>query len=253
MYPDGHALATISMSFMKDYKKPSFSRSRQANPTVKLSSATAGGTFQSTTSAYSLFPLTCDESNFMSWLPERLSLSGSDPSPGSQIASPQGRSAVSYPSASSSVSVVQEDARTTPVHVPRLRLNEIPARPDQNHNHPPDDASSLLTFAKIQSTMTNIQADTERKVDHDMTPTIFEVPSVRISPESPTASHQDRPCVVSDFPTAITKPCQARISQPSSSQISCLAVSPTATGVKRRLGMGRTTGGYSNKKFKPPT
>ena len=35
IYPDGYALATISISFLKDYKRPPFSKSRKVNPIVK--------------------------------------------------------------------------------------------------------------------------------------------------------------------------------------------------------------------------
>ena len=248
VYPDGHALATISMTFLKDYKKPPFSKSRQANPVVKPlpsmlgSSATAHvGTLA--TSAYSSSPSTCDEPQ----LPEhywRSSLSESGPSPSFQISSPPRRSATS-------VSLVQKNSRTTPVPVPRSRSNnylyEAPARPiAYDQNHPPGGPSSLPTFVKTRPATATIQQDTIQDVDQDMTPAIFGAPLARISSELPEASHHDRPCFVSDFPSGTNNPCQPCISQPSQSQAT------STTGVKRRLGMGRTTGGYSNKKFRPP-
>ena len=145
IYPDGHALATISMTFLKDYKKPPFGKSRQAKPIVKplpstvASSATAARTyvhpFQSTL-AYSSSPSTCDRS-IVSQLPEhcrRPSLSGSDSLPiSSQISPPRGRSPTSYASKTSSKSLLEMHERTTPVHIPRPwsnnYLNKPPARP----------------------------------------------------------------------------------------------------------------------------
>lgn len=250
---------------MKDHKKPPFSKSRQANPIVKplpstvASSATAAGTymrpFQSATLAYSWSRSPCNESIFVPQLPEHSTLSGSDPPP------PRGRFATSYPSKSSSVSLIQSNARTTSVYVPRPHTNnhldESLARPiTYDQNHPPGGPSSLLSSAKTQPTMkpSHMQQDTTIKnADYDMVPAIFGAPSVRISSELPTASHQDHPCFVPDLPTATTSPSQPGISQPSKSQTTCRATSLPTTGVKRRLGMGRTTGGYSNKKFKPPT
>lgn len=233
---------------MKDYKKPPFSKSRQANTIAKSLSSTlappaiATGTyahpFQLATSAYSSSP-SCDKLTVGAQQYRRPNLSESDSSSSSQISRP--RSAASHLSNSSSVSLVQKNARTTPVHVPRLRsnnhLNESLGRSTSyDENNPPGGPSVL-------------QQDAMQNADHDMEPAIFGAPSVRISSELPTASHHD-PCFVSNLPTATTNPSQPRISQPSAT---CRAVSLPAAGVKRRLGMGRTTGGYSNKKFKPPT
>ena len=242
---------------MKDYKKPPFSKSRKVNPIVKplpASSATTLGTsvhsFQSVTSAYSSSPSMCDESTHGLQLPERPwrpELAGSDPSSSSQI--PPLRSDVSYPSKFSSVSVVQKNARTTPVHVSRpcsnTYSNETPERvTTYDQNYPPGGPSSLAARTRVTSDI-----DTLQNIDHD---TIFGVPSARISSELPTASHQDHPCFVSDLPKT-TNPSQPRTPQPSEPQTPGRVVSLPTTGVKRRLGMGRTTGGYSNKKFKPPT
>ena len=259
------------MAFMKDYKKPPFSKSRQANPIVKpshSSATTTAGTsiypFQSARLAYSSSPSTSKESTLVPHLPEhpsQLSLSGFDLPPSSQVSPPRGRSAGSYPSKSSSVSLVEKNSRTTPVHVPRLRLNNylddvLGKSIAYDQNHPPGGPSALLSIAKAQSTMKPLymQQDIIQNADRDMAPAIFEEPSSRISISSklPTASHQD-PCFVSDLPSAITTPSRPGISQPSRSQTTCQAVSLPTSGVKRRLGMGRTTGGYSNKKFKPPT
>jgi hypothetical protein len=253
IYPDGHALATISMGFVKDYKKPPFSKSRQAKAIVKPSTSTLVSSetavaFQSATPAHSSSPSTRDESTFepqISGYNWPTNLSESDPSPSSRIYP-------SYPSNSSSLSLIQKNARTTPMHVPRPRsktyLNEAPEGPTAyDQNHPPGGPSSLLTIARPRPASSNTEQDS---VDYDMTPAKFGAPLARISSKLPTVSHQDRPCFVSDLPTAITSPFEPRISQPSTT---CLAVSLATTGVKRRLGMGRTTGGYSNKKFKPPT
>lgn len=257
------------MAFMKDYKKPPFSKSRQANPRVKPSHSsvtTTAGTsiypFQSARLAYSSSPSTSNESTLMPHLPEepcQLSLSGFDLSPSSQVSPPRGRSAGSHPSKSSSVSLVQKNSRTTPVDVPRLRLNnyldDVPGKSiAYDQNYPPGGPSALLSIAKAQSTMkpSYMQEDIIQNADRDMAPAIFEEPSARTSSKLPTASHQD-PCFVSDLPTLITTPSRPGISQPSRSQTTCQAVSLPTSGVKRRLGMGRTTGGYSNKKFKPPT
>jgi hypothetical protein len=181
-------------------------------------------------------------------------LPGSDSLPSSQISLPRARSVASYPSTfSTSASFLENHARTTPVHAPLPRstnyLDEALARPlAYDQNYPPGETSSLLSLAKTRPTMSKIQQDGIQNGDHDMAPAIFGAPSARISSKLPTASHQvqDRPCFVSDLPTATTT------SQPGISQPSTLQTAPT-TGVKRRLGMGRTTGGYSNKKFKPPT
>jgi hypothetical protein len=268
IYADGHALATISMSFLKDYKKAPFSKSRKVKPTVKplpstlasstmASSTMAPGTnvhpFQSAMSAHPSSPSVasvCDESTHEhSWRPN---LAEPDPSFSSQI-SPL-RSAVSYPSKSSSVSLVKKNARTTPVHVPRPRSNsysnEAPGMLiTYDQNYPPGGPSSVVRTRPI---MSDIQRDTIQNAYHDIAPAIFGAPSARISSELPTASHQDHPCFVSNLPKA-TNPSQPRTPQPSKSQTTGRVVSLPTTGVKRRLGMGRTTGGYSNKKFKPPT
>lgn len=249
---------------MKDYKKPPFSKSRKVNPIVKpLPSTLASSTmtlgtsvhpFQSSTSAYS--PSACDESTLGPQLPEhswRPDLAGFDPSSSSQI--PPLRSAVSYTSKFSSVSLMQRNARSTPVHDPGLcsnnYLNEAPEKlTTYDQNYAPGGPGSLV---RTQPVTSDIQRDTVQNVDHDMTPTIFGGRSARISSELPTASHQeDHPCFVSDLPKT-TSPSQPRTPQPSDSQTPGRAVLLPATGVKRRLGMGRTTGGYSNKKFKPPT
>lgn len=247
---------------MKDYKKPPFGKSRKAKPIVKplpstlASSTMALGTyvhaFQSSTSAYSSSPSACDESTQGPQLPEhswRPNLAGPEPSSNSQI--PPLRSAASYPSKSSSVSLVQKNARTTPVHVSRPRsnnyLNEAPkSHTTYDQNYPPGGPSSL---AGTRPKMSDIQRDILQNADHEIAPAIFGATSARISSELPTASHQDHPCFVSNLPKT-TNPSQPRTPQPSKSQ---QIVSLPTTGVKRRLGMGRTTGGYSNKKFKPPT
>jgi len=254
------------MSFMKDYKKPPFSKSRKVNPIVKplpstlASSTMALGTyvhpFQSAASAYSSSPSAYDEStrgpqlSEHSWRPD---LAGPNPSSSSQI--PPLGSAVSYSSKFSSVSHVQKkNARTTHVHVSRPRSNnymdEAPESPTTyDQNYPPGGPSSL---ARAQPIMSDIQRDTMQNADHDTAPTIFGAPSARISSELPTASHQDHPCFVSDLPKTIN-PSQPRTPKPLKLQTTDHVVSLPTTGVKRRLGMGRTTGGYSNKKFKPPT
>ena len=247
---------------MRDYKKPPFSASRKVNPIVKplpSSSTTTLGTsvypFQSATSAYSSSPSPCDESTLASGpqLPEhswRPNLAGSNPSFSSQI--PPLRSVVSYPSKFSSVSLVQKNARTTPEHAPRLcsnnYINEAPEKfTTYDQNYPPGGPSSPSRTRPVPSDI-----DTRQIVNHDMAPAIFGAPSARISSELPTASHQDHPCFVSDLPKT-SKPSQPRTPQPSNSQTPGRGVSLPMSGVKRRLGMGRTTGGYSNKKFKPPT
>ena len=252
------------MTFMKDYKKPPFSKSRKVNPIVKsLPSALATSTmalgtyvhpFQSAMSAYSSSPSACDESTHGPQLPERSrrpNLAGPDPSSSSQI-SPL-RSTISYPSKSSSVPLVQKNARNTPVHVPRPcsnnYLDEAPEKlATYDQNCPPGGPSFL---AKTRPMMSDIRDTLQSadSVDHDIEPAIF---GARISSELPTASHQDHPCFVSDLPKP-TNPSQPRTPQPSKSQTPGRVVSLPTTGVKRRLGMGRTTGGYSNKKFKPPT
>ena len=253
------------MSFMKDYKKPPFGKSRKVNPIVKslpstlASSTMALGTyvqpFQSAASAYST-PSACDESTHGSQLPERSwrpNLAGPDPSSGSQI--PPLGYAVSHSTKFSSVSLTQDkNARTTPVHVSRSYSNnyidEAPERlATYDQNYPPGGPSSL---ARTRPIMSDIQRDTIQNADRDTAPAIFGAPSARISSELPTASHQDHPCFVSDLPKT-TNPSQPRTPQPLRLQTTEQAVSLPTTGVKRRLGMGRTTGGYSNKKFKPPT
>jgi hypothetical protein len=244
------------MTFLKDYKKAPFSKSRKVKPVVKpVPSTLASPTMASSTMALgTASPSACDESTHEPQPPEhswRPNLAGPDPSSSSSRIPPL-QSAVSYPSKSSSVSLVQKNARTTPVHVPRSRsnnyLNEVPemlATYDQNH--PPGGPSSLT-----RPIMSDIQRDTIQNADHDIAPAIFGAPSARISSELPTASHQDHPCFVSNLPKT-TNPSQPRTPRPSKSQTTGQVVSLPTTGVKRRLGMGRTTGGYSNKKFKPPT
>ena len=248
------------MTFMKDYKKAPFSKSRKVNPIVKplpstlASSTMALGTsvhpFQSAMSAYSSSPSACDESTHGPQLPEHSWQPGPDPSYSSQI--PPLRSTVSYPSKSSSVPLVQKNARTTPVHVPRPRsnnyLNEAPEKlTTYDQNYPPGGPSSLARARPMMSDIRDTLQSAD-SVDHDIEPAIF---GARISSELPTASHQDHPCFVSDLPKT-TNPSQPRTPQPSKSQAPGRVVSLPTTGVKRRLGMGRTTGGYSNKKFKPP-
>jgi len=202
-------------------------------------------------SAYSSSPSTCDEPQ----LPEhywRSSLSESGPSPSFQISSPPRRSATSYPSKPSSVSLAQKNTRTTPMPVPRPPSNNYlyEARPiAYDQNHPPGGPSSLPTFVKTRPATSIVQQDTIRNVDQDMTPAIFGAPLARIFSELPEASHHDHPCFVSAFPSATNNPSQPCLSQP---QATSRAVLPPTTGVKRRLGMGRTAGGYSNKKFRPP-
>lgn len=249
---------------MKDYKKPPFSKSRKVNPIVKplpstlASSTMALGTnvhpFQSAASAHSSSPSACDESTRGPQFPEHSwgpDLAEPKPSSSSQI--PPLGSAVSYSSKFSSVLLVQKNARTTPVHAPRSRSNnDIDEAPERlttyDQNYPPGGPSSL---ARTRPIMSDIKRDTTQNADHDTAPAIFGAPSARISSELPTASHQDHPCFVSDFPK--TNPSQPRTPQPLKLQTTDHAVSLPTTGVKRRLGMGRTTGGYSNKKFKPPT
>ena len=250
------------MTFMKDYKKPPFSKSRKAIPIVKPlptlpPSTMALGTyvhpFQSATFANSSAPSASDESTHRSQLPEHSwlpKLAGPDPSSSSQI--PSFGSSVPYPSKSSSVSPVQKNGRTTTVHVPRPcsnnYLNEAPERVTiYDQNYPPGGQST-----RTRPKMSDIKRDTFKNADHDIAPAIFGAPSARLSYELPTASHQDHPCFVSDFPKTIN-PSQPRSAQPLNSQTTGRVSSLPATGVKRRLGMGRTTGGYSNKKFKPPT
>jgi len=253
------------MTFMKDYKKPPFSKSRKVNPVVKplpstLASPTmALGTyvhpFQSAASASSS-PSACDESTRVPQFPEhswRPDSAGPDPSSSSQI--PPLGSAVSYSSKFPSTPLVQKkNARTTPVHVPRPRSNdymdEAPERlTTYDQNYPPGGPSSL---ARARPIMSDIKRDTTQNADYDTAPAIFGAPSARISSELPTASHQDHPCFVSDLPKTIN-PSQPRTPKPLKLQTTDHVVSLPTTGVKRRLGMGRTTGGYSNKKFKPPT
>ena len=245
---------------MKDYKKPPFSKSRKGNPIVNplpstlASSTMALGTyvrpFQSAASAYSS-PSACDEST-RGPQPEQPDLAGPDPSSSSQI--PPLGSAVSYSSKFSSVSLVQKkNARTTFVHVPRPRSNNyMDGAPERvatyDQNRPPGGPSS---HGRIRPIMSDIKRDTIQNADHDTAPAIFGAPSARISSELPTASHQDHPCSVSDFPKT-TNPSQPRTPEPLMLQAIDQVVSLPST-VKRRLGMGRTTGGYSNKKFKPPT
>ena len=232
------------MTFMKDHRKAPFGKSRQVNSIVKPLPSSAAGTYVQSSSSS-----TRDE---LLQLPWPISLPGSDSLPSSQFSLPQARSAASYPSKfSTSASFLENHARTTPVHAPLSRstnyLDEALARPlAYDQNYPPGELSSLLSLAKTRPTMSKIQQDGIQDGDHDMAPAIFGAPSARISSKLPTASHQDRPCFVSYLPTATTT------SQPGISQPSKLQTAPT-TGVKRRLGMGRTTGGYSNKKFKPPT
>ena len=264
IYPDLHALSTISMSFLKDYTKAPFGKSRKVKPTVKPSrvpSTLASSTMAPVTnvhpfqSAMSEHPSACDESTHEPQLPEhswRPNIAEPDPSFSSQI-SPL-RSAVSYPSKSSSVSLVKKNARTTSAQVPRSRSNSYSNEaPDMfttyDQNYPPGGPSSV---ARTRPIMSDIQRDTIQNADHDIAPAIFGAPSARISSELPTASHQDRPCFVSNLPKT-TNPSQPRTPQPLRSQTTGRVVSLPTTGVKRRLGMGRTTGGYSNKKFKPPT
>ena len=240
------------MEFLKDYKKPPFGKSRKAKhkptPSTLASSATAVGTYDHLFQSTSAHPSIFNESTFQ--LPghsARPDVPESKPSSSSQISPP--RSAASYPSNSSSMSLVQKNARTTPVQVPRPRsniyLNERPTPYDQSN--PPGGPSSLSTMAKSRPAMSTIHV---QSADQDMAPAIFGGSSARISSELPTASHQDRPCFVSNLPTVTANPSQPRISQPSTP---CRAVSLPTAGAKRRLGMGRTSGGYSNKKFKPPT
>ena len=256
------------MTFMKDYKKPPFSKSRKVNPIVKpLPSTLASSTmalgvhsFQSATFAYSSSPSACDESTYGPQLPEhswRPNLAGPDPDPSSSSQFPPLRSAVSYPSKSSSVSLAQRNARTTPVHVPRPPsnnyLNEAPeSLTTYDQNYPPGGPSSLARTRPKMSDIRDTLQNALQNADHDIAPAIFGATSARISSELPTASHQDHPCFVSDLPKT-TNPSQPRTPQPSKSQTTGQLVSLPMTGVKRRLGMGRTTGGYSNKKFKPPT
>ena len=149
--------------------------------------------------------------------------------------------------------VQKKNARTTPVHVPRPRSNNyMDSAPERlttyDQNYPPGGPSSL---ARTRPIISDIR-DTIQNADYDTAPAIFGAPSARISSELPTASHQDHPCFVSDLPKT-TNPSQPRTPQPLRLQTTEQAVSLPTTGVKRRLGMGRTTGGYSNKKFKPPT
>ena len=254
------------MSFLKDYKRPPFSKSRKVNPIVKPLPSTLGSSsamalgssvhpFQSAASAYSSTPSACDKSTRGPQLPEhswQLDFAGPDPSSSSQI-SPLG-SAASYSKRVSSVSLVQKkNARTTPVHVPRPRSNNyMDSTPERlttyDQNYPPGGPSSL---ARTRPIMSDIR-DTIQNEDYDTAPAIFGAPSARISSELPTASHQDHPCFVSDLPKTIN-PSQPRTPQPLMLQTTAQVGSLPTTGVKRRLGMGRTAGGYSNKKFKPPT
>ncbi|KAF8962797.1 hypothetical protein BDZ97DRAFT_1094866 [Flammula alnicola] len=62
-------------------------------------------------------------------------------------------------------------------------------------------------------------------------------------------SHSLSPCVVPDLPSATSS--LPRTEAADISQARVQPVAPTA-GIKRRLGMGRSTTGYSNKKFKHP-
>lgn len=237
---------------MKDYKKPPFGKSRKVNPIVKPTLGTYVHPIQSAASAYSSSSSACDESTRRPQLPWQPDLAGPDPSSSSQI--PQLGSAVSYSSKFSSVSLVQKNARTTPVHVSRPRSNsyidEAPERlTTYDQNYPPGGPSSL---ARTRPIMSDIKLDTIQNADYDTAPAIFGTPSVRIPSELPTASHQDHPCFVSDL-LKTTNPSQPRTPQPLKLQTTDQVVSLPTTGVKRRLGMGRTAGGYSNKKFKPPT
>ena len=235
---------------MKDYKKPPFSKSRKANPTVKpLPSTLASSTMSLGTSSH-LFPSAASTSSSPSAYDESTrGHSGPDPSSSSQIA-PLG--SVSYSSKFSSVSLVQKKkSHTTSVHVPRPSSNnyidDAPERlTNYDQNYPPGGPSSL---ARTRPIMSDIQV-TIQNADHDPAPAIFGASSARIS--LPTASHQDYLCFVSDLPKT-TDPSQPRTPQPLRLQTTDLVASLPTTGVKRRLGMGRTTGGYSNKKFKPPT
>lgn len=252
------------MSFLKDYKKPPFSKSRKVNPIVKplpstlasfstMALRTSVHPFQSAAaaaSAYSSTPSACDKSTRGPQLPEHSwqpDFVGPDPS----FSSP-----TSYSKKVSSVSLVQKkkNACTTPVHVTRSRSNsymdEAPERlKTYDQNYPPGGPSSL---AKTRPIISDKQRDTIQSADYDTTPAIFGALSARISSDLPTASHQDHPCFVSNLPKTIN-PSQPRTPQPLMLQTTEQVGSLPTTGVKRRLGMGRTTGGYSNKKFKPPT
>ena len=241
------------MTFLKDYKKPPFSKSRKVNPIVKpLPSTVASSTMALGTSVN---PFQSAESSRGTQLPEvcwQPDLAGPDPSSSSKI--PPLGSAISYSTKFSSVSIVQKkNTRTTPANVPRPRSNncieEAPERlTTYDQNYPPGGPSSL---ARTRPIMSDIQRDNIQNADHDTEPTIFGAPSARISSELPTASHQDHPCFVSDL-LKTTKPSQPRTPQPLKLETTDQVVSLPTAGVKRRLGMGRTTGGYSNKKFKPP-
>jgi hypothetical protein len=184
---------------MKDYKKPPFRRSRRFRSVVKP--------LPSTLASSQSVP------EHSSWRPNNLARS--DPSSSSQI--PPIRSAVSNPSNSSSVSLVQNNVHTAHVHIPRSSsnkyLNEAPIGrlTTYGQNYPPGGPSSLASTRPVVS---DIQRDTMQNADHDMAPAIFLEPPTRISLELPTASHQDPPSFVSDLPET-TNPSQPCTPQPS--------------------------------------
>ncbi|KAJ3512674.1 hypothetical protein NLJ89_g3394 [Agrocybe chaxingu] len=79
------------------------------------------------------------------------------------------------------------------------------------------------------------------------TPSVPAMSSTMVS-SPPKASHYTRLCPVSELPSLQSLPRIQSSNSPHTNSVSA----PQTVGVKRRLGMGRTTTGYSNKKFKPP-
>lgn len=66
------------------------------------------------------------------------------------------------------------------------------------------------------------------------------------SPAQRPDSQNQRPVSLEN---SVTSPASANVSKAATAHVGS---PPPVAGVKRRLGMGRTTGGYANKKFKPP-
>ncbi|KDR76278.1 hypothetical protein GALMADRAFT_225966 [Galerina marginata CBS 339.88] len=112
---------------------------------------------------------------------------------------------------------------------------------------PPGECSSGLKSSALSRVL--VGQDDFYSDYYDTGMTSFPEPTASsVLSSQPKAPHFPCPSLVSDLPTA--RNIVPRIEPSGASQGSPKASAPQAFGVKRRLGMGRLTTGYSNKKFK---
>ncbi|CAA7266986.1 unnamed protein product [Cyclocybe aegerita] len=291
IYAAPDALATISATFMKDYnKKVPFSKSkRYAKPSASLNNsfATAAAlhpasmgllqhidvftAFDADRSAHpqghnpessrpgprDIFQPPCQTLAHWS-MPRSQPSFSTNATVVSAPAHPQNRTFHLHPSLTSSAPLASGSVASNVVK----RKVELTAGNSQQASakmqstgpflHPHYDQNRLP--GECSSRPSARVASKPPKIQRTIPPTpSYETPSVSVisstmASSPPRASHYTRPCPVSDLPSLQSLP---RIQPSNSPQTNSLSA-PQTVGVKRRLGMGRTTTGYSNKKFKPP-